>query len=49
LADEYHLFVGSAVVGGGTPWLPEDVRLDLELVEDRRFSNPVMFLRYAAA
>jgi hypothetical protein len=34
------------VVGGGKPSLPDDVRLDLELLDERRFGNGVVFLRY---
>ena len=46
LVDEYHLFVTPVVVGGGTQWLPEDVRLELELLDERRFGNGVVYLRY---
>jgi dihydrofolate reductase len=46
LVDEVHLFVFPVVVGGGKPGLPRDVRLELELVEDRRFGNGVVHLRY---
>jgi hypothetical protein len=34
-------------VGGGKRFLPEDVRLRLELLEERRFGNGTVFLRYA--
>jgi len=43
--DECQLFV-TPVVGGGKAALPQNVRLDLELVAERRFSNGVMFLDY---
>jgi dihydrofolate reductase len=46
LVDELQLFVAPAIVGGGTPSLPDDLRLDLELLEERRFANGVAFLRY---
>jgi len=46
LVDEYHQFVSPVVVGGGTSWLPDDVRIDLELLEERRFGNGVVYLRY---
>jgi dihydrofolate reductase len=46
LVDEYHLFVTPVVVGGGNHFLPENVRLRLELVDERRFSNGVVYLRY---
>lgn len=46
LVDECQLFVTPVVVGGGKAALPQNVRLDLELVAERRFSNGVMFLDY---
>jgi dihydrofolate reductase len=46
LVDEYQLFVGPAIVGGGNPFFPRDVRADLELLDERRFGNYVVFLRY---
>jgi dihydrofolate reductase len=49
LVDEYHLFVVPVVVGGGTPALPDDVRLDLELMDERRFAGGTVFLRYRVA
>jgi dihydrofolate reductase len=48
LVDEYHLFVNPVVVGGGKVWLPGGVRLDLELVGERRFGGGVVHLHYAA-
>ena len=48
LVDEYQLFVTPIVVGGGTQWLPDDVRLELELLDERRFGNGVVYLRYRA-
>jgi dihydrofolate reductase len=48
LVDEYHLFIAPAMVGGGKPWLPDGVRLRLELVEERRFSSGMVYLRYGA-
>ncbi len=46
LVDECQLFVTPIVVGGGKPTLPRDVRIDLELLDERRFSSGVVFLRY---
>jgi dihydrofolate reductase len=46
LVDELQLFVAPAVVGGGKRSLPENVRLSLELVDERRFRNGTVFLRY---
>jgi dihydrofolate reductase len=46
LVDECHLFLTPIVVGGGKPALPTNVRLKLELLDERRFGNGVMYLRY---
>jgi dihydrofolate reductase len=46
LVDEISLYLVPVVVGGGTPALPAGVRLDLALVEERRFGNGTVFLRY---
>jgi dihydrofolate reductase len=49
LVDELQLFVTPDVVGGGNAWLPDDVRVDLELVDVRRFGSGVVHLRYVIA
>ena len=46
LVDECHLFVTPIVVGGGRQSLPNDVRLELELLDERRFGSGVVYLRY---
>jgi dihydrofolate reductase len=46
LVDEFLRFVAPMVVGGGTRWLPEGVRIELELGDERRFGGGVVFLRY---
>ena len=46
LVDECHLFVAPVLVGGGTRSLPDDVRVNLELLEERRFGNGVVHLHY---
>ncbi len=45
LVDEYHLFVTPVLVGGGKRSFP-NVRLDLDLVDERRFGNGVVYLHY---
>jgi dihydrofolate reductase len=47
LVDELQLFVAPVVVGAGKPWLPADLRLDLSLLEQRRFAGGMVYLRYA--
>src|ERR671911_450681 len=46
LVDECHLILAPVVVGGGKQSLPDDVRLDLELVDERRFGNGMVHLHY---
>jgi dihydrofolate reductase len=46
LVDEYALFLTTSVVGGGTRFFPDGVRLDLELVEERAFDSGLVYLRY---
>jgi dihydrofolate reductase len=46
LVDECHLFVAPIVVGGGKQSLPNDVRLGLELLDERRFGSGMVHLRY---
>lgn len=46
LVDECHLFVWPVTVGGGKPAFPVGARLDLELLDERRFDNGVLLLRY---
>jgi dihydrofolate reductase len=46
LVDECHLFVSPIVVGGGKQSLPDNVRLKLDLLDERRFGNGVVHLHY---
>jgi dihydrofolate reductase len=46
LVDEYQLFAVPAIVGGGTRALPDLVRLDLALADERRFGNGTVYLCY---
>ena len=48
LVDEFQLFVTPVVVGGGKRSLPDDVRVRLELLDERRFAAGVVHLRYRA-
>jgi dihydrofolate reductase len=48
LVDELHLFLAPIVVGGGKQSLPDDVRLKLELLDERRFGNGMVHVRYRA-
>jgi dihydrofolate reductase len=46
LVDELYLFVVPIVVGGGKRSLPDNVRLRLELIDERRFGNGMVYLYY---
>jgi dihydrofolate reductase len=49
LVDEYRVFLTPVVVGGGTRFLPEGVRVKLDLLDERRFANGVVHLHYRTA
>jgi dihydrofolate reductase len=46
LVDECGLFLAPIVVGGGKQSLPNEVRVKLELLDERRFGNGMVYLRY---
>ena len=46
LVDEIQLMVWPIVLGGRNPALPADLRADLELLDEHRFGNGVVQLRY---
>jgi dihydrofolate reductase len=48
LVDECRLFLAPIIVGGGKQALPDHVRLRLELLDERRFGNGMVHLRYRA-
>ena len=47
LVDLVDLFLCPVIVGGGKQALPDDVRLDLQLLSSRTFENGTVFLEYA--
>ncbi len=47
LVDEVQMFLCPAVVGAGKRFFPDGVKLKLELLDEHRFRNGVVFLRYA--
>jgi dihydrofolate reductase len=50
LIDEWRLFVGPVLLGGGTSYFPTlNNRINLELVETKTFGSRVVFLRYRRA
>lgn len=46
LVDELQLILVPILVGGGKPALPAGVRLDVELLDTRRFARGAVYLRY---
>ena len=46
LVDEWRLFVTPIVVGGGKRSVPDNVRVKLELLDERRFKGGVVYLHY---
>jgi dihydrofolate reductase len=46
LIDELQLFLAPILVGNGKRALPAGVRLELALIEERRFENGMVYLRY---
>jgi dihydrofolate reductase len=46
LVTDVHLLMSPVIVGGGTRALPDDVRMDLELVASRSFDNGVLYGGY---
>jgi dihydrofolate reductase len=46
LVDEVQLLLVPHVVGGGTRVFPDGVRLPLALLDERRFGNGAVYLRY---
>ena len=46
IVDEVRRFVAPMIVGGGTAFLPDHLRLGLELLDERRFPNGTVYLAY---
>jgi dihydrofolate reductase len=46
LVDDYYVVVVPIIIGGGHSALPDGLRLQLELVEERRFDNGSVMLHY---
>jgi dihydrofolate reductase len=46
LVDECQIFLSPVAVGAGKPALPDHVRIDLDLLDQRRFTDGMVYLRY---
>lgn len=47
IVDRVEYYANPVIIGGGTPWLPGGLRLDLRLLETNRFACGVVHLAYA--
>jgi dihydrofolate reductase len=48
LVDEYNLLIAPIIAGSGNPYLPGKVTVKLELFDERRFANGLVYVRYRA-
>jgi riboflavin biosynthesis pyrimidine reductase len=48
LVDEYHLLIAPIIAGSGNPYLIGGVPVKLELLDERRFDNGMVHVRYRA-
>jgi dihydrofolate reductase len=46
LVDEYHVFICPVLLGRGKPSLPAELRVELELLDERRFDDGSVYLGY---
>lgn len=46
LVDEIRTIISPVTVGGGTRFIPDHIRLELELLDEHRFGNGVVHLAY---
>ena len=49
LVDACHFILAPIIVGGGTRGVPSEVRISLNLIEERRFSNGMVYLHYSTS
>jgi len=49
VVDEYHQFIAPVIIGAGNAWLPNNVHINLELVDEKRFPSGFIYLRYHLA
>lgn len=47
IVDEYHQIIAPVIIGNGNPWLPQGVKLKLELKDTQTFENGFVHLRYS--
>jgi dihydrofolate reductase len=49
LVDECQLLIHPVILGAGKPALPRGMRANLELLDERRFGNGALYVRYRVA
>jgi dihydrofolate reductase len=49
IVDEYHQIIAPVIIGNGNYWLPRDIKIDLKLVDVRKFENGFVHLQYSNA
>ena len=49
LVDELRLFLVPIAIGSGNRVIPDNLRVELELLGERRFANGTVYLRYAVS
>jgi dihydrofolate reductase len=49
LADVCHFFIAPILVGDGTSAFPRGLRLQLTILDERRFNNGMVYLHYRSA
>ncbi len=49
IVDEYHQIIVPVIIGNGNYWLPRDIKIELKLVDVRRFENGFVHLQYVNA
>jgi dihydrofolate reductase len=49
IVDEYHQIIAPVIIGNGNYWLPRDIKIDLKLVDVRKFENGFVHLQYRNA
>jgi dihydrofolate reductase len=48
LVDEFNLLIAPVIAGSGNPYWPDKVPVKLELLDERKFDNGLVYVRYRA-
>jgi dihydrofolate reductase len=49
IVDEYHQYIAPLILGSGNHWLPQNVKVKLELMSLQKFENGTVHLQYKKA